>query len=112
MLGSVRASGNTEEAVVNACQQMSDFLKNLTDTSILEAAKPAVGGSSDAEENETIETVLGNSQIVLVTYGTRENGVKTAYKSFILNYNIFAVTVSFNGVVYTIDSGDCVAILH
>ena len=100
----------SEDKIQNACAQIEDFLVDFKDRSMAESAKPSVGGASG--ETEETELVFDNNKIVLVTYGTRENSVKTPYKSFILNYNIYAVTVSLNGVVYTIPSGGCVMIQH
>ncbi len=42
-----------------------------------------------------------NNSVVAVTYGTDTEG---AYKTFILNYNNYAVRVTYNGVVYTVQS--------
>ena len=62
---------------------------------------------------------VDNNQIAVVTYGTRDDKThaKVAYKSFILNYNNFAVTVEYeltegNFVTYTIPSGGYVVIYH
>ncbi len=58
---------------------------------------------------------VDNNQIVAVTYGDRDYntyGVKTAYKTFILNYNTFAVFVEYNNVKYTIPSGGYVVLYH
>ncbi len=58
--------------------------------------------------------VVDNGRIVLVTYGDRnaETHQKTPYKSFILNYNTYAVRVTYEGVTYTIASGAYVVIYH
>ena len=49
---------------------------------------------------------VDNNRIVAVTYGKGD----VAYKTFILNYNSFAVRVVYNGTVYTIGSGDYIVI--
>ncbi len=57
--------------------------------------------SSEADDGHAYETTVftnDNGNIVLVTYS---DGTNT--KSFILNYNIFAVTVTMNGKTYTLD---------
>ncbi|MBQ9784983.1 MAG: hypothetical protein IJW29_05740 [Clostridia bacterium] len=59
------------------------------------------GGTSDSGK-----VVVDNNRIVAVTYGTGD----VAYKTFILNYNSFAVRVVYNGTIYTIGSGDYVVI--
>ena len=40
---------------------------------------------------------------VVVTYGGKDGDDTAAYRAFILNYNIFAVTVKYDGVEYTIE---------
>ena len=72
---------------------------------------------TDAEDEESQKADkyhVDNNQIVLVTYGDRDATThqKTAYKSFILNYNIFAVTVNYGGITYTIPSGGYVVLYH
>ena len=44
-----------------------------------------------------------DGSIVVVTYGGKDGDDTAAYRSFILNYNIFAVTVKYEGVEYTIE---------
>lgn len=69
------------------------------------------------EEEEVVEVVdkffVDNGYIVAVTYGNDDG---TPYKTFILNYNNFAVTVTYpvNGEdrVYTIPGGEYVYIYH
>ena len=78
---------------------------------------------SDEEEEEEIEEeeidsiyVNDNGNIVAVTYGGKNGNDKEAYKTFILNYNNFAVTVKYevNGEtrVYTIPANRYVVIIH
>jgi hypothetical protein len=67
-----------------------------------------------AEEEEVVDRFfIDNGYIVAVTYG-EEDG--TAYKTFILNYNNFAVTVNYtvNGEdrVYTIPGSSYVEIYY
>ena len=74
----------------------------------------------DVEDEEVEDSIfdryhVDNNQIVAVTYGDRDfntYGVKTAYKTFILNYNTFAVFVEYDNVKYTIPSGGYVVINH
>ncbi len=67
---------------------------------------------SDNEQNVHDRYYVDNNQIVVVTYGDRDDTTheKTAYKSFILNYNNFAVVVDYEGVKYTIPSGGYVVL--
>ena len=78
---------------------------------------------SDEEEEEEIEEeeidsiyINDNGNIVAVTYGGKNGNDKEAYKTFILNYNNFAVTVKYevNGEtrVYTIPANRYVVIIH
>ena len=68
----------------------------------------------DEEGQKADRYHVANNQIVLVTYGDRDatTHAKTAYKSFILNYNNFAVTVNHGGITYTIPSGGYVVLYH
>ena len=76
-----------------------------------------VDGEEDDEENdeekeEVDKYLVDNNQIVVVTYGDRDDKTfeKTAYKSFILNYNNFAVKVTYKDKSYTIPSGGYVVL--
>ena len=74
-----------------------------------------VGGGNTGNTEENVENKKAdNNQIVIVTYGDRDatTHAKTAYKSFILNYNNYSVIVEYNGVVYTIPSGGYVVLYH
>ena len=68
----------------------------------------------DEEGTKVDKYHVANNQIVLVTYGDRDatTHAKTAYKSFILNYNNFAVTVNHGDITYTIPSGGYVVLYH
>ncbi len=76
-------------------------------------AQVKVEDSSDEiveEENES--GFINNNQIVVVTYGDRDPQTfeKTPFKSIILNYNSYAVRVTYNGTLYTVPSGGYVVI--
>ena len=67
---------------------------------------------SEIEDSNDHSYVIDNNKIVLVLYGDR-NAVtheKTASKGFILNYNSYAVRVTYNGITYTVESGGYVVI--
>ncbi len=89
----------------------------FTEEDVLDAV-PELGddedGEDDSEEIVFDKYKVDNNQIVVVTYGDRndETFEKTAYKSFILNYNNFAVRVTFEGKSYTIPSGGYVVLYH
>ena len=65
-------------------------------------------------DNGSTHHVVDNNQVVLVTYGDRDAATyeKTPHKSFILNYNNFAVRVTYDEKVYTIPAGGYVVIYH
>ena len=67
---------------------------------------------NDEEKEEVDKYLVDNNQIVVVTYGDRDDKTfeKTAYKSFILNYNNFAVKVTYKDKSYTIPSGGYVVL--
>ena len=76
------------------------------------------GGEDDEKVYDKYR--VDNNQIVVVTYGDRDETTheKTAYKSFILNYNNFSVIVDYEDpitgeiITYTIPSGGYVVIFH
>jgi hypothetical protein len=70
------------------------------------------GEDGDDESAEVDKYLVDNNQIVVVTYGDRDDTTfeKTAYKSFILNYNNFAVKVTYKNKSYTIPSGGYVVL--
>lgn len=65
--------------------------------------------TKDFAEGETKYT-SNDGQIVAVTYGGKDGNDNTPYKTFILNFNYFAVTVRYNGVLYTIPANGYVVI--
>ncbi len=67
----------------------------------------------EVEEEETVEVEsANNNRVVAVTYGDRNADTfeKTPYKTIILNYNSYAVRVTYNGTLYTVPSGGYVVI--
>ena len=76
------------------------------------------GDTTGDENQDSVEEddpyLSTDNQVVLVTYGDRDTVTheKTSYKSFILNYNNYAVRVTYNNVCYTIPSGGYVVIYH
>jgi hypothetical protein len=85
----------------------------ITDEEIQQRLDQINSGNSDDDEEEEEEDVdmryvADSSKIVAVTYGTG----KTAYKTFLLNYNSYDIIVEYNGHVYTIDSGEFVVITY
>ena len=71
--------------------------------------------SSEEVEEETVEVgSTNNNQVVAVTYGDRNADTyeKTPFKTIILNYNSYAVRVTYNGTLYTVPSGAYVVITY
>ena len=57
------------------------------------------------------------NSVVAVTYGdvtTNDAGttVKTAYKTFLLNYNSYAVRLTYDGILYTIPAGGYIVLYN
>ena len=71
--------------------------------------------SPEEEEEEVVEVEpANNNRVVAVTYGDRNADTfeKTPYKTIILNYNSYAVRVTYNGTLYTVPSGGYVVIRY
>ena len=77
-----------------------------------------IKGTGDAkveeeEEDETSRYLSDDGRIVSVTYGDKNaDGSYSAYKTFILNYNNFSVSVEYNEVTYTIPAYGYVIVMH
>ena len=70
------------------------------------------GSDEETEGEEDDFGFVNNNHIVVVTYGDRDSNTfeKTPYKSIILNYNSYAVRVTYNDTLYTVPSGGYVVI--
>lgn len=87
--------------------------KDIEDRLIL----PEKEEEEDTNEEDVDSIYLSdNGNIVAVTYGGKDGVDTAAYKTFILNYNNFAVTVRYevNGEIkiYTIPANEYVVVLH
>ncbi len=70
-------------------------------------------GANDEEEDEASRYLSDDGRIVSVTYGDKNaDGGYSAYKTFILNYNNFSVSVEYDGVTYTIPAYGYVIVMH
>jgi hypothetical protein len=70
-------------------------------------------GLGDDDEEESSRYVSNDGRIVSVTYGDKNaDGSYSAYKTFILNYNNFSVSVEYDGVTYTIPAYGYVIVMH
>ncbi len=68
-------------------------------------------------EEDANRTKVGKNSVVAVTYGDyvlNNAGIKEAvgYKTFLLNYNTYAVRLEYNGVLYTIAANGYVVVYH
>lgn len=63
-------------------------------------------------EDTTTKYTNDNGNIVLVTYGGKNGVDNDPFKSFILNFNYFAVVVELEGKLYTIPANGYVVIYH
>ena len=59
---------------------------------------------SEEEKQEASKYLCNDGSIVSVTYGGKNGNDGEAYRTFILNFNSFNVTVTYEGVEYTIDA--------
>ena len=71
------------------------------------------GTADDKQEEEKFDKyAVEEGSIVIVTYGGK-NGVDTdAYKSVILNYNNFSVSIEHEGKIYTLPAYGYVVVMH
>ena len=64
----------------------------------------------DKTQDEISKYLSDDGRIVAVSYGDYVEGGYTVCKTFVLNYNDFAVTVKYAGVTYTIPAYDYVVV--
>ena len=105
---------NAEQYPVDLIQIQRD-LKKACPTVMFDEENIWAQVQSPEEETEDEKDTTGsanNNQIVVVTYGDRDSNTfeKTPYKSIILNYNSYAVRVTYNGILYTVPSGGYIVI--
>jgi hypothetical protein len=91
-----------------------DEIEYFTEQDIMDSIVMDEEVEEETEEDIFDRYHVDNNQIVAVTYGDRDDatGVKTTYKTFILNYNTFAVVVEYNNVKYTIPSGGYIVLYN
>jgi len=114
-LADVKSDDPTEHAdMLIACERALFTAEQLVEEGKLkEDDQDSNVGDTDKDDTKD-KFVVDNNQIVLVTYGDRDAATheKEAYKSFILNYNNYAVVVEYEGVVYTIPRGGYVVLYN
>ena len=88
----------------------TDMTEQVIDQLISTGGGAATG---DEEEEEASRYLSDDGRIVSVTYGDKNaDGSYSAYKTFILNYNNFSVSVEYDGVTYTIPAYGYVIVMH
>ena len=105
------------EEAMGLKELMFYYTSEITGMTYAEIEKIIGVGSStgtDAEEEEEASRYLSNDgRIVSVTYGDKNaDGSYSAYKTFILNYNNFSVSVTYDEVTYTIPAYGYVVVMH
>jgi hypothetical protein len=94
--------------------QQDLLAKCPTETLTKEYVLSAVENPEEEEEEVVEVEPTNNNRVVAVTYGDRNANTfeKTPYKTIILNYNSYAVRVTYNGTLYTVPSGGYVVITY
>ena len=108
-------SGNLAETTNELEALMIYFVTNGTDMTADDVRSLYTTNVREEEETEDEESryLSDDGRIVAVTYGDKNSdGSYTAYKTFILNYNNFAVSVEYAGVTYTIPAYGKVIVMH
>ncbi len=87
-------------------------LSEITESDIDEMIKTST--KTEEEEVEDVSKYLSaDGRIVSVTYGTKQSdGSYKNYKTFLLNYNNFSVSVQYDGITYTIASYGYVVVMN
>jgi len=87
-----------------------DYSEMMTEDEI----QNLIGGSSSATEDEEMDEnkyISDDGRIVAVTYGEKNaNGGYDNYRTFVLNYNNFSVSVVYDDIQYTIPAFSYVVI--
>lgn len=80
---------------------------------IYQPPQEATGTQTVAEDDDFSSDRVVNNRVVAVTYGDLDGDRnKTAYKTFLLNYNNYVVRTVYDNVEYTIPAYGCVVIYH
>jgi hypothetical protein len=87
-----------------------DAVKPSTDGAVNEENKEEE--KSEFDVNVTDKYVYDDGSVLAVTYGGKNGDDDAAYRTFILNYNAFKVTVKYGDTEYTVDGYGYVVINH
>jgi hypothetical protein len=108
-------SGNLAETTNELEALMIHFVTDATDMTEADVRLLYANTAEIEEETEDEESryLSDDGRIVAVTYGDKNSdGTYSAYKTFILNYNNFAVSVEYAEVTYTIPAYGKVIVMH
>ncbi|MBQ9760483.1 MAG: hypothetical protein IJW16_03950 [Clostridia bacterium] len=110
-----------KKAIESAIKDVKINKNDLNKLGVVEIETPTTSDPANkpgASTNTTVdEYTVDKNSVVAVTYGDRvlnaaRNYETTAYKTFLLNYNSYAVRLVYNGVLYTIPASGYVAVYH
>ncbi len=125
--GAEEAEGYLEEIKALADRCNNEFVEKIYATATAQVSKEDIDDRlnyyDEEEEEEESESedadsiyLSDNGNIVAVTYGGKNGNDREAYKTFILNYNNYAVTVHYEVgdevKVYTIPANRYVVVIH
>ncbi len=91
------------------------YVTNMTDMTEQDIDDMIKTGTvvDNEEEEDPSKYLSADGRIVAVTYGDKTaNGSYTAYKTFLLNYNNFSVSVVYDEITYTIPAYGYVVIMR
>ena len=112
---SFTANANNALALFESVKEIVVSAGYITEAEILKRITPVGPGSStDDEDNaETFDKyAVEEGSIVIVTYGGKNGVDSDPYKSIILNYNNFSVSVEYEGMIYTLPAYGYVVTMH
>ena len=113
LMQSMSDSKDAIEAIVNSYIASVMFAGNIpeelkiTEKEIQDRAELEIQDDEVVEEEEEEESRYATDDIIAVTYGTLDG---EAYKTMLLNYNNYVVTLVYEGVRYTIGAYSFVVI--
>lgn len=108
LTGSVEKMREEYNAGIDKIVKDTAALGQITEEEFREIlAKTDIVADDDDDSDDTQENKYATGGVIAVTYGTLEG---EAYKTMLLNYNNYAVNITYNGKSYTIPAYDFVVI--
>ena len=104
--------GTFDDLIAQANVEKGELTLDLSVTNIKKEGKmpeKTDEGTDVTVKDENERYHVTNNNVVAVTYGDSKDA---AYKTFLLNYNSYAVRVTYNGIVYTVEAGGYVMITY